>query len=181
MVPLRILIFLIIMVGVIYPTIISCIGISFFPHQASGSLIKDNNNTIIGSQLIGQHFHQPRYFWPRPSASNYNAMNSGGANLALSSAILQTQIMQRAAEYDETHVIPIEMITSSASGLDPHISYKMAWLQIPRIAQNRKLKHYQVANLLDILVEKPFLGVIGEHKINVLKLNIELDKRFRRN
>lgn len=181
-VPFRILAYLVIILGIIYPSMVYLVGILVFPYQAGGSLIKGPNNVIIGSQLIGQNFNQKRYFWPRPSAVDYNAMNSGGANLAFSSAILQENIIQRAAKYDVIEAsIPIEALTHSASGLDPHISYEMAKQQIPRIAKNRKLTHYQVINLMDNLLEKPTLGFFGVEKLNVLKLNIELDKRFRRN
>jgi K+-transporting ATPase ATPase C chain len=173
-----------VLTGIIYPLFISAVTSAFFPHQSKGSLIiKDGK--IIGSELIGQKTDSAVYFWPRPSAVDYNPMPSGGSNYGPTSAKLQKFVNDKRHIFDsancvtDTLAVPSEMITASASGLDPHISPKAAYMQVERISKARGFEAKQKAelkNLIAKLSEAPQFHLFGEERINVLKLNIELDK-----
>jgi len=176
------LILLSLITGVAYPLLTNVLSLSLFNHQAKGSLVY-KGDTLVGSQLIGQNFSQPGYFWGRPSATSdsaYNGMSSGGSNLAVSNpaqdqAITQRVAALRKANPDMTGPIPVDLLTASGSGLDPHISPAAAHYQAARVAKARNLPLDQVQTLIDEHVEKPILYFIGDPVVNVLQLNLALD------
>ncbi len=170
--------------GLIYPLLMTGISQVIFPHRSNGSMITSGNN-IIGSELIGQSFTSDKYFKGRPSAVNYNPMPSGASNLGPTSKILADSINARKLAFikenglPENTVIPQEMLTSSASGVDPDISIISSKLQISRIIKARgwdESYRMKIEDLINRLIEKPQFGILGEERINVLKLNLELDK-----
>jgi K+-transporting ATPase ATPase C chain len=166
--------------GVIYPLAVTGIAQLVFPHQSNGSLIMTGGGKAVGSELIGQQFDNPKYFWGRPSATGYNAAASSGSNYgpmnpALLEAI-QTRIdALKAADPDNTLPIPVDLVTSSGSGLDPHISVAAALYQVHRVAQARGLSEEAVKILVDKSTEGRQFGLLGEPRVNVLKLNLALD------
>lgn len=168
--------------GAIYPLVVTGIATAVFPRQAAGSfVVKDGR--IIGSALIGQHFTDPKHFWGRPSATGsgpYNPLASGGSNQgplnpALLDAVKQRIAILRAADPDNTAPVPVDLVTASASGLDPHISLAAARYQAARVARLRGLRIDQVNELIDRHAERRWLGVFGEPRVNVLDLNLALD------
>jgi len=181
---LKIFAVLTVLCGVAYPLLVSGIAQLVFPEKANGSLIVQGNK-VVGSELIGQKFDQENYFWSRPSATEYSAMPSGGSNLGPSSTKLKQLISERTTRWNASNQaigsepIPSEMLMASASGLDPHISPKAALLQIDRIIKVRQFdisKRQQLMRLIDQLSEAPQFSILGENCINVLSLNLELDK-----
>jgi K+-transporting ATPase ATPase C chain len=163
--------------GVIYPLAITGLGRLAFPNQASGSPVM-RDGVVIGSRLVGQAFSKPEYFWGRPSAAGkgYDARSSSGSNLGPSSRALADRITEEAKRYNRpASEIPQDLLTTSASGLDPHISTAAARFQVGRVAAARHLPEAQVAQLVDAHVELPSLGFVGEPRINVLALNLALD------
>jgi K+-transporting ATPase ATPase C chain len=170
--------------GIVYPVLITFLGQVIFPKNANGSLIVMNGK-IIGSQLIGQKFNQDRYFQPRPSVTDYNPLPSGGSNLGPTSAILRDSVIARIIVLGEANpgngVIPADLLYASASGLDPDISPEAARYQIDRIARVRGLDNIGKTKLFNIVekqIKPPDLGIFGEPRINVLKLNLILDSTF---
>jgi K+-transporting ATPase ATPase C chain len=173
-----------ILTGIIYPLFITGIAQTIFPHKANGSLII-NNNQIIGSELIGQQSDSTIYFASRPSSIAYNPLPSGGSNLGPTSSVLKQLVEERKHHFivfnhlDSLTPVPSEMVFASASGLDPHISPEAALLQINRIASARNFSDFQKQNLIQCvtkLTEPPQLNCLGKERINVLLLNLELDK-----
>ncbi len=165
--------------GVIYPLFIYLIGKTVFPYQANGSLIVKNDQ-VIGSELIGQQFSQAKYFWSRPSATGnypYNGLASGGSNLGPLNPTLVSQIADRVKSLQNSSgmPIPVDLVTASASGLDPEISVAAAYYQIGRIANARHLSVSQVQTLVDQNAKYAAFGFLGEPRVNVLKLNLALD------
>lgn len=169
--------------GVVYPLAMTGAGKALFPKQAQGSLI-EKNGVVVGSSLIGQNFSEPKYFWSRPSATGpmpYNAANSSGSNQgplnpAFVDAVKGRITALKAADPGNTKPVPVDLVTASASGLDPHISVAAALYQIDRVARVRKLPALAVRQLIDRNVESALLGIFGEERVNVLNLNLELDQ-----
>jgi len=174
-----------VLVGIIYPFAMTGLSGLIFKEKARGSLI-ERNGKIIGSRLIGQPFNGPGYFRSRPSAagSGYDATASGGTNLGpTSKKLFEEQVKVRAKQLrdeDPNLRIPIDLITSSASGLDPHISPAAAEFQIPRVARERRMSEDEVRQLVRKHTEERQFGVLGEPRINVLELNMGLDEAAKR-
>ena len=170
--------------GLIYPLAVTGVAQIAFPHAANGSLI-ERGGKAVGSDLIGQSFSDPKHFWSRPSATSpmaYNAANSGGSNQgpmhpALADAVKARIAALRAADPGNTAPVPVpvDLVTASASGLDPHISRAAADYQLARVAKARALPEGQVRALIDQHTEQPLLGFIGEARVHVLRLNLALD------
>lgn len=169
--------------GILYPTLITGLSQWLFPTQANGSLISQNGK-IVGSALIGQQFDQPQYFWGRLSATAgeaYNASASGGSNLSVLNPALQAEIDGRlaalkAANPNNAAPVPVDLVTSSGSGLDPDISVAAANYQAARVARARGLSLAQVNTLIQKNTYGRIFGFLGEASVNVLKLNLALDK-----
>ena len=168
------------LLGLGYPLLVTGIARVFFPHQAAGSLILKNGQ-IVGSELLAQSFTSDKYFHPRPSAAGngYDATASGGSNLAQSSKALvdriQASIDKLAAE-NPGHPVPIDMVTTSASGLDPDITPDAAFFQAPRVAKARSISEDRIRQLITQHITGRQLGLLGEPRVNVLALNLDLDK-----
>ena len=176
------MVFLSILLGVFYPLFITGVGRLFFPQQVTGSLIQNAQGQVLGSALIGQNFENPKYFFSRPSAASpaYNPLASGGSSLSPTNPQLLTSLKTRAAflqkeNPDQTQLIPVDLITASASGLDPDISVASAYYQAPRIAQLRHLPVATVNTLIATHITPRQLGFLGEPRVNVLNLNQALD------
>lgn len=179
---LSVLIFFTIVLGGVYPVMVTLMAHIFFPYQASGSLIRDGD-AVIGSELLGQPFQEERYFWGRISATSpapYNGTGGSGSNLAIGNpsllARINSDIERLQRSNPGTGSIPVDLVTASASGLDPHISIAAARYQAKRVAQARGLAESAVLKLIDARSEERFLGVLGEPRINVLLLNLSLDR-----
>lgn len=181
---LSLFLLLTVITGLAYPLAITGMAQLIFPAAANGSLIV-NNGRIVGSRLIGQNFTQPRYFWGRPSATSplpYNAAASGGSNLGpLNPALIEAAkgriTALKAADPGNTAPIPADLISASASGLDPHISPEAAAYQVARIARQRHMPEAEVQALVGQYTEGRQWGVFGEPRVNVLQLNLALDAR----
>ena len=173
---------LVVLTGLVYPGVITGLAQLIFPHQANGSLITQNGQ-VVGSELIGQQFTDPKYFWGRLSDTGsypYNASSSGGSNLSVLNPVLEQAVKQRladlkAADPTNTLPVPVDLVTASGSGLDPDISLEAAQYQLPRVARLRGLSTDQVQALINQNLTGRFLGFIGEPRVNVLKLNLALD------
>jgi K+-transporting ATPase ATPase C chain len=181
---LKFLLVITVLTGIIYPIVMTGLAQLSFPSKANGSMIKKDGK-IIGSELIGQKFDSTIYFWSRPSAIDYNPIPSGASNLGPTSDKLKKQVVERRILFatmntiTDTTAIPKEMLFASGSGLDPHISQKAALLQVDRVAKARDFSIIQKQNLIQIvknLTETPQFKVLGEERVNVLILNLELDK-----
>lgn len=176
---LVILALLTIITGVIYPLVVTGVAQVLFPNQSNGSLLITNGKTV-GSELIGQQFDDPKYFWGRPSAANYDASASSGSNYGPTNPKLMEAVQARidalkAADPDNTIPIPVDLVTASASGLDPHISVAAALYQVHRVASVRGLSEAEVQILVEKYTEGRQFGILGEPRVNVLMLNLALD------
>jgi K+-transporting ATPase ATPase C chain len=184
---IRIKIFMTIVLGVLYPLAITGISQVLFPHQANGSLVTVGGK-VVGSELIGQNFSRPEYFQPRPSAAGndgYDPTASGGSNYGPTSQKLVDRVKASIDKFrkdnpDYTGPLPADLVTASASGLDPHISPDSAAAQMARVAKARGVSVDQISQLVAGLTEGPDLGLLGEPRVNVLKANLALDQRFPR-
>jgi len=172
-----------IITGFIYPLLITGIVQALLPNQANGSPIYQNGKAV-GSSLVGQAFDDPRYLWGRISATSpqYNASSSSGSNIGPSNPALIDEINGRikalkSADPDNTNPIPVDLVTSSASGLDPHISLAASYYQVPRISRYRGITESAVKNIIRKNTSGRFLGLIGEPVVNVLKVNLDLDSQ----
>lgn len=170
-----------IITGVIYPLAVTAIAQSAFPNAANGSVVRDGQ-TPVGSELLGQSFTSPRYFWGRPSSTTpaYNGLGGSGSNLATTNPALTTAVQERverirAADPENKTPIPIDLVTASASGLDPHISVPAAMYQSSRIARERNLSQDQVHQLIAKHTQMPTFGFLGQPRVHVLSLNRSLD------
>jgi potassium-transporting ATPase KdpC subunit len=161
-----------ILLGLVYPLAITGIAQVAMPQKANGSLIVKNGK-VIGSSLIGQKFDKPEYFNSRPSAVDYNAAGSGGSNYGPSGKKLIEQVKARVKNSTS---VPADAVLTSASGLDPHISLKNAQLQIPRVSKIRNISESQLKKLIEENTDSDFIGIWGQDGVNVLKLNLALDK-----
>jgi K+-transporting ATPase ATPase C chain len=177
------LVVLSVLTGVAYPLLVTGIAQVAFPWRANGSLFIENRK-VVGSELIGQPFSDPKYFWARPSATTpqpYNAAASLGSNLgarnpALAEAVANRIKSLREADPEATGPVPADLVTTSASGLDPHISAAAAEYQVRRVARARGLVPDDLRVLVARHTEPPTFGVLGERRVNVLQLNLDLDR-----
>jgi K+-transporting ATPase ATPase C chain len=171
--------------GAIYPAAVTGIASVLFGNQAEGSLIKDKDGNVLGSQLIGQNFSDPKYFWSRLSATGpqaYNAASSSGSNYGVNNPALLDAVKARIdalqkADPNNKEPIPVDLVTASGSGLDPHISLAAAEYQIARVAKARNMTVASVRELVAANTQDRQLGVLGEPGINVLTLNLALDEK----
>jgi K+-transporting ATPase ATPase C chain len=181
-----VLLLLTLVTGVAYPLLVTGIAQVAFPSQARGSLIVKDGQ-IVGSRLIGQPFDDPKYFWSRPSATSPFADNAGassGSNLSptnpdLVKAVQGRVDVLRAADPGNTTPVPVDLVTASGSGLDPHLSPAAALYQVPRVAKARRLQPEAVRQMVERHIEGRFLGFLGEPRVNVLALNLALDAAAR--
>ncbi len=183
LIALKLILLLTILLGVVYPLVITGITQVIFPQGANGSLVKMNNR-LIGSVLIGQKFSSEKYFWPRPSAIDFNPLPSGGSNLGPTSLELEKLVAQRRSDLLKAHllsdqtIVPLDLLFASASGLDPHISPQAAKFQLERVTRargfDRNIENH-LKRLIDEYTEPRVLVILGEPRVNVLKLNLALD------
>jgi len=173
-----------VLLGIVYPLVMTGIAQVLFPNQANGSLVRDSSGNVVGSALLAQGFTQPQYFHPRPSAAGsdgYDATASGGSNLGPTNQKLIDNVQSNADKYRQDNnlaadaQVPVDAVTSSASGLDPDISVANALLQAPRVAAARGISEDQVRGMVNQYSEGRTLFVLGEPRVNVLKLNLALD------
>jgi K+-transporting ATPase ATPase C chain len=179
---LRIVVVLTILTGLLYPGLVTGICQLAFPAQANGSLVL-REGKVIGSVLIGQGFSKPGYFHPRPSAVNYDASSSGGSNLSPTNQSLIDRVKGSLENFrrenpDYTGPVPADLLTTSGSGLDPHISPAAALAQAARVAKGRGVEVSAVQALVRANTEGRALGLLGEPRVNVLRLNLALDEQF---
>ena len=175
---LRMLIYLTVVTGIVYPLIVTGISLGLMKEKALGSWIKSRDK-LVGSEFIGQKFETDRYFWSRPSAIGYNPLPSGGTNLGPINQDLKKGVDERASLLKNKHPngdVPQDLLFSSASGLDPHISPEAALFQVNRVAQARGLEATALSKLVASLTESRQFGFLGEPRVNVLRLNIALDE-----
>lgn len=178
-VSLRMFFFMTVLVGVIYPVLVTLGGQALFPAKASGGFLS-RGNALVGANLIGQKFESDRYFWPRPSAVDYNPLPSGGSNLGPTSADLKKVVDDRRTKIQlsgpKDQPIPQDLLYASASGLDPHISPEAAAYQIDRVGRARNLSATEIAKIIEDGTDRRQYGLFGEPTVNVLALNMALDQ-----
>jgi K+-transporting ATPase ATPase C chain len=171
----------------IYPLVIFGAGQLLFPKQANGSLVFGSDGKPIASTLLGQTFSADKYFNPRPSSAGqgYDSTSSSGSNLGSTSQTLHDNVKQRIADYrkannlPDTQSVPADAVMASGSGLDPHISVKNALLQLPRVAKARSMSEDDLKKLVDLYTDGRDFGILGEPGVNIIKLNLALDGKFK--
>ena len=179
--PFRAILVMTILCGLIYPLAMTGLCQALFPYQANGSII-EHDGKVIGSAIIGQEFKDDKYFSGRPSANEYNAADSAGTNYGAINKELKKQVEERAAAVRAkygllpTEKVPSDMVTNDAAGFDPHLSPEDIRMQVDRVAQARNMDKSVVLKLVEQNTEYPSFGFIGEARVNVLKLNLALDK-----
>ena len=179
--PLRAILVMTILCGLIYPLAMTGLCQALFPYEANGSII-EHDGKVIGSAIIGQEFKDDKYFSGRPSANEYNAADSAGTNYGAINNDLKKQVEERAAAVRAkygllpTEKVPSDMVTNDAAGFDPHLSPEAIRMQVDRVAQARNMDKSVVLKLVEQNTEYPSFGFIGEARVNVLKLNLALDK-----
>ena len=183
---IKLFLILSIITGIVYPLAITIIAQVLFPGKANGSLLKVNGITV-GSELLGQEFTGNEYFWPRPSALNYNPLPSGGTNLGPTSAVLKDSIVARRIALEKSNPgyagVPMDLLSASGSGLDPDISPEAMLFQIDRVGKARGLDSEQKKQLIllaDNSIARPQFSIFGEPRVNVVRLNLSLDSAFDR-
>jgi K+-transporting ATPase ATPase C chain len=182
---IRMTVVTLVVTGLLYPAVVTGLAQALFRPQAEGSLVHDDRGRIVGSELIGQGFASPAYFHPRPSAAGANgwdAAASSGSNLGPTSARLRERVRADAAARDAGNgrSVPADLVTTSASGLDPHVSPAAAAFQVERVAAARRVSADRVRALVESCTAGRDLGLLGEPRVNVLRLNLALDRRFGR-
>src|SRR6202040_3026362 len=165
---LRIYLVLTLLTGVLYPLAMTGVAQLLFPRQANGSRIVENGK-LVGSDLLVQKFESPRYFWPRPSSADYATVPSGASNKGPTSADLKKSIDERRAKIGSA--APVDLLTASGSGLDPHITPEATRSQIPRVAAARNISIQKISQFVDQTIERPQFGFLGEPRVNVVRLN----------
>ena len=174
-----------ILCSLFYPLFVCLTGYTLFHHEARGSLIRNSQGTVMGSELIAQNFFSNQYFHPRPSSAGkngYDATASSASNLSVTSKSLIDTVASRTNQYRElNHMsqnqsVPVDAVLGSGSGLDPHITVSNAIRQAPRVAKARDMNIEEALNLINACIEKPFLGFMGEKRVNIMRLNALLDK-----
>ena len=169
-----------VLLGLVYPLVVTGLAQVIFPDQANGQLIRRVDGTVIGSRLIGQPFSSPGYFRSRPSAANYDAAASSGSNLGPTSQKLIDRVkadVEKLQAENPGKPVPIDLVTTSGSGLDPQISPAAAEFQIPRVARERGMSETDVREVVAAHTESRQFGFLGEARVNVLELNLDLDNR----
>lgn len=177
-----------VLTGVVYPLVTTVLAQALFPDRANGSLVADDRGQIVGSEFIGQPFSHPTYFHLRPSAAGqngYDATASAGSNLGPTSKALRTRVERELIRLTEKNPeanspVPVELVTTSASGLDPHLSPQAVLWQVPRVARARGVAPERIRTVVENAIEGRDLGVLGEPRVNVLLLNLSLDHQFGR-
>jgi len=185
---LRTTIVTIVLTGLVYPFVMTGLSQVLFPWRANGSLVTDEKGQVVGSELIAQGFSNPAYFQPRPSAAGdkgYDPTSSGGSNLGTTSKKLQDRAagdLKRLKQEnpDAPGTVPVELVTASGSGLDPHLSPQGALWQVPRVAKARGISAERVRSVVESNVEGRTFGILGEPRVNVLLVNVALDRQFGR-
>lgn len=183
---LRLTLVTLVLTGLAYPLVMTGIAQLLFPHRAGGSLVSDEKGRVVGSELLAQRFAGAAYLWPRPSAAGeqgYDPVSSGGSNLGPTSAKLRARVEAELARLTQANPqapgpVPAELVTASASGLDPHLSPAGAAWQVGRVAAARGLSPQRVQDVIDEVAEGRDLGFLGEPRVNVLLANLALDRRF---
>jgi len=184
---LRTTVVTLILTGILYPFAVTGLAQILFPWRANGSLVTNEQGQVVGSELIGQGFTHPAYFQPRPSAASagYDATASSGSNLGPTSKKLQDRVVQDLERLKEENpaapgLVPVELVTTSGSGLDPHLSLQAALWQVPRVASARGITSERVKPVVEAILEGRDIGVLGEPRVNLLLLNLALDRQFGR-
>lgn len=182
----RVTLFTLLLTGVAYPLLVTGLAQLFFSHQAGGGLVRGDQGRIVGSELIGQRFSHPAYFQPRPSAAGelgYDPLASGGSNFGPTSRKLRDRAIREVERLHKENpgtplAIPAELVTASASGLDPHLSLAGALWQAPRVAKARSIAPERIEAVVRSNLQGRDLGFLGEPRVNVLLLNLALDRQF---